>query len=417
MTPSVQARRRSCAPQRGVATIFVTIVLLLAVALISLYTINSAVMEQRLSANQVRAKQALAAANAGLDHALAYIRNGGLDHSNAGTVDTVTSNTLTSSSGTASYYKVAYRKSTESPTVSCPSAHTDSFSSDTTITDLTKVSAVACGWSDDDSAVQRIVQLLSATPATGGSISTPVITKGTTNLLTGGASVLNYFNDLTVWSGGSLLGQSNTGKTFIRDVATNPTASTSDNYRNTGNSPACNNPPVGYECSTQGSTLGHDTVGGDTNLSSLSAAGFFQYFMGQTPTNYRDNVATWVVDLNSTLTGENATSISSITNMTNNVIWVEGSTSLPGNVGTQAKPVVLVINGDLDLGSNIEINGLVFVTGNITGNGSPTVYGALVGAGSASANGNLKVIYDPSVLGAAANLGKAAKLQGSWRDW
>ena len=55
-----------------------------------------------------------------------------------------------------------------------------------------------------------------------GTVSTPLVTRGVTNFLTGGASVFNYFNDLTVWSGGSMLGQSNTGKTFIRDVVGHP---------------------------------------------------------------------------------------------------------------------------------------------------------------------------------------------------
>jgi hypothetical protein len=376
-------------------------------------------MEQRLSANEIRAKQALAAANAGVDHALAYLRNGGADLTNA---SPITANSLTSSGGTQSYYKVAFRKSTETPTVSCPSTRGGAFLSDTTITDLTKVAAVACGWSDDDSSVQRVVQLMTATPSTGGSISTPIITKGTTNLLTGGASAFNYFNDLTVWSGGSLLGQSNTGKTFTRDVVSDPVAVSTRDYRNTGNSPGCNNPPAGYSCSTQGSTLGHDTVGGDTNLSSLSADAFFQKFMGAPPTNYRENTATWIVDLSGALATKNSTSIGSIDNMVNNTIWVEANGTTPvslpaGPIGTPERPVVLVINGNLALGANTVINGLVFVTGDISGNGSPTVYGALISAGSANVTGNPKVIYDPKVLGAAVNTGKAAKLQGSWRDW
>lgn len=411
MPPGSPARR-----QRGVATMFVTSVLLLAVGLIVLYTNSAAVMEQRLSASEVRAKQALSAATAGIEHALAYIRKGGIDQDKDNVVDTISSDTLTSSGGSASSYRVIYAASTVAPP-SCPTTASGAWPAYTAPTQLTKVAAVSCGWSDDNSSAQRVVQLLTATPSTAGAVTTPVVTRGTTNLLTGGASVLNYFNDLTVWSGGSMLGQSNTGKTFTRDIVARPTASTSDNYRDIGNSPACNNPPAGYQCTTQGATLGHDTVTGDTNLSSMSSDAFFQFFLGQTPASYRENTATWVVDLNASLSSSNSTDIASIVNMTNNVIWVEGNASLPGNIGTQSKPVVLVVNGNLDLGSNVEVNGLVFVTGNITGNGSPTVYGALIGGGSASATGNLKVVYDPAVLAGASNLGQAAKLPGSWRDW
>lgn len=412
-----RARSMTGVAQRGVATIFMTIVLLLAVGLISLYTNRGAIMEQRLSANEVRAKQALAAANAGIEHALSYLRNGGLDHNADGVVDTLTANTLTGG-GTgpqASYYRAAFCSSIAA-LPACPSAHTTALTC-TAPPSVTQIAAVGCGWSDDDASVQRVVQVLQATPSLGGTISTPVITKSTTDLLTGGASILNYFNDLTVWSGGSLLGQSNTGKTFVRDIATNPSASLNDPYRNTGNSPACNNPPSGYQCSTQGSTLGHDTVFADTNLSSMSNAAYFQYFFGQSMSAYRDGTATWVVDPGGVLASSNSTNVNSIVNMRDNTIWVEGNMSLPGDIGTADHPVILIVNGDLDLGSNSVVNGLIYVHGNITGNGSPTVYGAIVGAGTASANGNLKVVYDPKVLGAAANLGKAGKVQGSWRDW
>ena len=262
---------------------------------------------------------------------------------------------------------------------------------------------------------------MQSTPALKGDVSTPVVTRGSADLLTGGASILNYFNDLTVWSGGSLLGQSNTGKTFIRDISTNATASLTDPYRTVGSSPACLNPPAGYQCATQGSTLGHDTVTGDTNLAALSPADYFQFFFGSTLSAYRDSTAGYVVDLSGTLTAPDSTSISSINAMNDRTIWVEGvpgtPVSLPGNIGTATKPVVLIINGDLDLGSNIEINGIVYVQGNITGNGSPTIYGSLIGAGNASMTGNPKVVFDPTVLGKAPTLGKAGKVQGSWRDW
>ncbi|KJK26168.1 hypothetical protein UB46_01215 [Burkholderiaceae bacterium 16] len=403
-----------------------TVILLLAVGLIVLYTNRAAIMEQRLSANEIRTKQAFAAANAGLDQALAYMRKGGIDQDKNGVVDVITPNTLTSTNGNPSYYKALYCDPLDIPYTNCPTTHTGAMSctlppagqpQPVVPMDLSRVAILSCGWSDDDSSVQRIAQLGGFTPSVGGTISTPLTSRGTANLLTGGATILNYFNDLTVWSGGDLLGQSNTGKTFIRNEVTNPTASLNDPYRTVGNSPSCNNPPTGYQCSTQGSTLGHDTVSADTRLSSLSQDGFFQYFFGQTPVAYRDSTATWVVDPAGALTTSNSTNLNSIVNMQDNTIWVQGNASLPGDIGTQDHPVVLIVNGDLDMGSNSVINGLVYVTGNITGNGSPTIYGALVTAGSANATGNLKVVFDPKVLGKASNLGQAARLQGSWRDW
>lgn len=395
-----------------------TVVLLMAMGILGLYTNRAAIMEQRLSANEIRTKQAFAAANGGLDDALAYMRHGGI-YSHATPIPVPNNvvhdfglNTLVySNGGQLTYYRVVYCDSSAIP--ACPSVHTSALTCATPPTNLGKIAIVSCGWSDDDSSVQHLVQLTGLTPSLAGSVSTPLVTRGAANLLTGGATIMNYFNDLTVWSGESLLGQSNTGKTFIHDETT-----ASSDFRDVGNSPACNNPPSGYQCSTQGSTMGHDTVTGDTNLSSMSVSDFFQYTFGQTPNSYRDTTATWVVDPGGVLSSSDAASISSIENMQDNAIWIEGNaTGLPDIIGTQEHPVILIVNGNLELSANSVINGLVYVVGDITGNGSPTIYGGLISSGNANATGNLKVIYDPNVLGIASQLGRAAKLQGGWRDW
>lgn len=414
--------------QQGVGTVFVSMVLVLAASLVVLYTHRASIMEQRLSGNEIRQKQAFAAAAGGIDHALAEMRK-------AGGIPRV-ANSVIPKLLEGDRFRVRYcgadatfiscSDTKESGSVTCKKPDPADRSKppiEAYPESATNVAAVSCGWSDDNSSVQRIVQLMGNTPSLAGTVSTPVITKGTTNLLTGGASILNYFNDLTVWSGGTFLGQSNTGKTFIRNEVTHPIAQLTDPYRNTGNSPGCNTPPTGYQCSTQGSTVGHDTVLGDNNLASLSPDDFFQYFFGLSPATYLSERITFVVDPGSKLTAMNngadtySTSTSSLDGLKGKAIWVEGDASLSGTVGTQDEPVILIVRGNLTLGSNVEINGFVFVTGDINSTGTPTVYGAMVSGGNANATGNLKVIYDPKALKGSAGLGKAAKLPGGWRDW
>ncbi|MDY0013039.1 MAG: PilX N-terminal domain-containing pilus assembly protein [Rhodocyclaceae bacterium] len=431
--------RRNGHAQQGVATLFVVLMLLLAAGLVMLYTSRGAVMEQRLSANEIRAKRAIAAANAGLDRALALVNdptNGvGLVKFFSSATPPVfvapTSDLAPTSpfdgAGEPTYLVKYCNVTTNADTLTCGTTRgTSTNCAAPDSSNLIDAVMFSCGWSDDDSAVHKMTQKLRIHPGLAGTVSTPLITKGVANLLVGGASVLNYFNDLTVWSGGSMLGQSMTGKTFTRDVANYPTADSaldSDNdgtkdYRDTGNSPACNNPPTGYTCSTQGSTLGHDTVSGDTRLSSLSADGFFQYFFGDNIADYRASEASWVVDLTGTLSNANSTNINTVGTHDGNIIWVEGdATSLPNTIGTPDKPVTLIINGDLALGSNTVINGIVYVHGDVTGNGSPTVYGSLIVQGSANTTGNPKVIYDPNVIQRAESQGVGGKLQGSWKDW
>ena len=414
--------------QRGAATIFITIVLLLAVGLIALYTNRAAIMEQRLSANEIRAKQAFAAANAGIEAALAHWRGPGINLVNSTSVDTIALATLGGNpGGAASYYQARYCNS--DPTVvhpPCPTVHTAAMScfAGAAPAALDQIVVVSCGWSDDNTSVQRVTQIVGPSESTGGNVQTPLIARGTANLLTGGATIMNYFNDLNVWSGLSMLGQSNTGKTFVRNIVTDPTAS-SANFRNVGNSPACNNAPTGYECSTQGSTMGHDTVTGDTNLSSKTATEFFQYLFGKDVTAYRDTTATYIVDPAGTLPNRDTTNVSTIVGKTNEVIWIEGTPGVPVSlpngtpvIGAQGKPVLLIINGDLDMSSfNGEINGMVYVHGNVSGGGSPTIYGAMVVGGDANVTGNLKIVFDPGTLTPTGGIGKAAKLPGTWRDW
>lgn len=414
---------RITARPRGVATLLVVVVLLLAVALILVYTVRGTVVEYRLSANEVRAKQALAAANAGIDHALSYLQNGGLDHDKDGTPDSLTSYTLTATGGTASTYSVVFASST-SALPACPANAGTAWSGVTVPTELTEIVAVSCGWSDDNTSSQRVVQRLSATPSTAGVVTTPMVSRASTDMLTGGTTIMNFFNDLTVWAGGSLLVNQANPTTFVRNVFTNPTADPSFNYRlpNNVNSPTCNNPPSGYTCSTRKDYQGHDVIVGDTNLSILSQDAYFAFFMGQPPTQYRTNTATWVVDLTNTLPADerNSTSLDSITGMTDNTIWIEGDATLTGNLGTREHPVVLVVNGNLNIGGgNTEINGLVYVKGNMnsTGGGNTKIYGALIGASGANLQGNLVMIYDPDVLRRAEIMGKATRVQGGWRDW
>lgn len=389
--------------QRGAGTLFVVLVMLLLSSLVIFFTTRNAINEQRLSANEIRSKQAYDAASAGLDIALSYFSQSGQTLTKLNPVTMANSAVYQVTFCSPSWYATH-----DLPT--CPPKSTGTLDCDhhpDTGSESRTPIVVACGWSDDSEAVARHIQKASGTPSLAGDVTSPVVSRATTNLLTGGASIFNYFNDLTIWSGKDVPIQSNTGKSFIRNVATDPSATSSD-YRTTGNSPGCNNPPTHYTCSTDGISLGPDVIPQDSLLTSMSTDEFFANFMGKEPTTYRDTVATDIIT--SAQTG-------TLNGKTDAVIWVDGDTSGLGTIGTQTNPVILVINGDLDLSSNTVINGLVFVTGKVTANGTPTIYGALISTGDVNATGNMKVIYDPKVLGKLTLLGRSAYVPGSWRDW
>lgn len=389
--------------QRGAATILVALILLIASTLLVLIAGQASVTEQRLSANDVRARQALAAAQAGVDHALAYRRTPKADL----TLEVLSNGTLDNAS-----YRARFCLPDATPPA-CPVNPADAIScgiGKNATANVGELLIYSCGWSDDGAARRPITQLSSRIDSFGAGIAMPLVARGTANLLVGGATILNYFNDLTVWSGDNLLGQSMTGKTFIRSSDhAEPQAGTA--YRNTGNSPTCNNPPTGYMCSTQGSDIGHDVIISDPNLAGLGADPFFQTFMGTSLNDYNQEIASIQVDADS------SADIAALNGIKAETIWINGNTSLDGVYGTENEPVVIVVDGDLNLGANAVINGIVFVTENLNGNGTPRIYGAMIVAGTANATGNLTLVFDPSVIGKATKLGAAVGKPGSWKDW
>lgn len=86
-------------------------------------------------------------------------------------------------------------------------------------------------------------------------------------------------------------------------------------------------------------------------------------------------------------------------------------------IGSREQPVVLIIDGDLEMQGTPYVYGIVYVTGNVTGGGNVTVQGAMVIEGSVSPTGSLDVIYDPLVGEGAKNTGRPGLIPGSWRDW
>ncbi|MCU0921782.1 MAG: pilus assembly PilX N-terminal domain-containing protein, partial [Burkholderiaceae bacterium] len=65
--------------QRGLATLVVVMVLFFIVSLVAAYTSRNMIFEQKTSANQYRSTQAMAAAEAGVDWALAMLNGGRID--------------------------------------------------------------------------------------------------------------------------------------------------------------------------------------------------------------------------------------------------------------------------------------------------------------------------------------------------
>lgn len=59
--------------QRGVATLLLTLVVLVSLTLVTFYSANTGLMKQRIAANEVRAREALESAEAGIERTIAFL--------------------------------------------------------------------------------------------------------------------------------------------------------------------------------------------------------------------------------------------------------------------------------------------------------------------------------------------------------
>jgi hypothetical protein len=93
----------------------------------------------------------------------------------------------------------------------------------------------------------------------------------------------------------------------------------------------------------------------------------------------------------------NANNINGANNVT---IWINGNLTLNGatTVGTPDKPVILIVNGTLNLNNSATIYGFVYATGNVALNKSNLIVGALVSERNITLNYTSTVQYDLNVL-------------------
>src|SRR5574338_556199 len=373
--------------QHGAATLLVSMVLLVAATLIILYTSQTTITEQHMSANEMRQKQALAAAQAGIDAAIAGANASG------GNLAQIPNTTGLGASPKGSYRSVFCKGTLGNAGLPACAATPRDLVCISPAADEAQSWLVSCGWSDDNTSVQRIVTYVGKLAPLPNSPTNPLISKGAVNV-GGNATVVNYFNNLTTWTGSTLTSSSATGKTMVANPAmpyqtsytTDPASLASAVKGNSG----CGTGNY-LICTTTSGLAGPDVVASDTTLSNLNDAQFFANFFGTSPAEYRNLMADKILT-NSEASVNGAFS-------TPQIYWIDvpaGQTfNLNQNIGTLSDSV----------------------TGIVTGGGSPNIFGSMVVEGSVNTNGAPNIIYYPSALGNTNKLSKFASMPGTWRDF
>lgn len=385
----------------GVATLAISLTILVLVSLTTLYTSRTVLLEQKMSSNDVRAKQAFDTAEAGVAVAIEYLSKDP-DRDANGLVDNVfdTNNDSIGDSATA---------------IVSPNNRVTVTATDLSGGAMTIIRVASQGFSDDFTATRTVTRTLSALDPLPNVPDNPLTTRGTV-VVTGSATVINPEGHSTIWSGGNVdLGSNNSTHTEIADAADAGYPSCMDTSMSCGTVSTSNKVTVGL-----------DVIEHDSSIANLSADEFFRNFFGMSPRAYRETMVT----LDTAAAGADA----AVQLASKEVIWVEGDAEFDSNTtvgcrsvvtGNQVCPAavqapsILIVNGSATFDGTPHFYGVVFVMGAINAGGNMTIYGALL-AGDAINNqtgGSLDVTYHSDVLKATRGNGPLGSSSGSWRDF
>jgi hypothetical protein len=387
-----QTMQPTLGKQTGAATLFIALMMLFSLTMIAVFSARTSVTEIQVTANEYRTKQALEAAQAGLEQGQVEIMelqttniNGLLQlhqldgNSNAGLgyVDLNASANFFRVNGTPgamsnnSSYTVTYENIDRDGGVFDPSR--DNY--------LIRVTSV--GASDDGSAKRKIQQLMMLVPWLANAPDAALTAKELVDI-GGNVAVTNMVTNLAVHAGGA--------------YSSGGSASTE---------------------TTNGTNQAGDVVQNDAVLASMTSDQFFFSIFGQTKSDIKAQSTQISCDnCNSDLDG-----------LTGQMIWVNPATSgstpqVNSNtvIGSATQPVILIVEGGANgfkLNGTADIYGLVYVIGDWdnSGGGNAAITGAAIAEGEFHSTGTPNPTYDETVLNRLNALGTFARIPGSWKDF
>lgn len=423
--------------QQGVSLV-VTLVLVILLSLLALYGAGILVLDTRSSANDYRSREALTAAENGVEQAFSVLNvnrrnilstgldmNGDGDTTDANEAWTVcgteTQCTAIRSGDRANWKWVNVSALTNAPTQGSFTAYLMTPTSGESSLYLHYM--VSIGQSADGQSTTIAKQGAFFYPIITAAPDVPIMSYGeiggsgtwdvVTNPNGGGTGVpISAWSNKTV----SLAGAGRTCNVG-EFLSSNPTHTTiTDSYGNTlTKCSTCSCPLTDYL--SKNGDFGSDIVAPDPTFPTDP----FKWLFGVPYTSYQDvkEEATILPDC------------STLTTASNGLIWVTGACSINTNVGTFDKPVLLVVeDADFQMTGGGEFFGLVFVfkkagyalggAANVHLAGGTTLYGAIMTNDEINmGNGTYKMRFDPNVL---ANINRnltaraLSRITGSWSD-
>ncbi len=404
--------------QRGVALI-ITLMISVLLSLLGMYGAGILVLDTRSAANDFRAREAMAAAESGTEQGLsllnanrAHISASGLHGSDDLATATVLSwTTCTSTASPCLSVRSDDRTNWQYLTINAsltsqPVAGSFSLFLLTPSSGLSSrlvYNIVAIGLSADGTSNAALKQGAYFYPLLLGNVGSP-LAAGSNVPLSGNYSIITNSNGggrgvpVSVWSGPG--------------IAVTPT----------GSFASCHGDPLNFvngaclsssALSKAGDPPGPDMVVNDPNFPS----DLFQFLFGVPASGYQT-----IMDQATVVANCSGLSASS-----SGLIWVTGNCNPPGNIGTAASPVLLVVQGDTTLNGGSHLYGLLYMFNpsggapKLTASGNAHLHGAVSAHGGVDMQltGGFVLEFDSKVLDNVKNSPSArglARIPGAWSD-
>jgi Tfp pilus assembly protein PilX len=403
--------------QRGVASLAVVLVLFFIVSMVAAYTGRNLIFEQRTANNQYASSQAMDAAEAGLEWALAKANQGRIDADCAASAN----------AGDTPFREryLAINAASGSMTATAASA--------------------TCVWNgaDWDCRCPTAGDALPAQPAGAGTFpafrvrfATLATQPGVIRLESNGCTRLDA-NCLSF--GGQ--GLASEGRTIVRAVVAlagalpRPPAAALTARGDIGGAMQLVNthaPANGTAVQTggaiddsalqivglPGTPTGEAVLAHDATLPA-EADNYFASFFNQWPATHRRQPVAIALDC---AAGCNAATLRALAARNpGRVIWAQGDLSLDtaGDIGSAAAPLMLVVEGDVTATTPVTLRGVVYARKSDWAlSGPATVRGAVVAEGGVTGADTPTIVYDRAVIDRLRlAAGSFVRVPGGWRDY
>jgi hypothetical protein len=414
------------------ATLVTTVVLLIAVTIVVLLASKVGVMDQRISANEYRHKQAFANAEAGLDYAASYLS------ANPKLSAIKSADGWISCSGNESLFPCTLSGAQNTlgslvggvivPVIPAP-ADISPAPKSFLVSTADNIIAVGTGQSDDASgeAIAQVAYVESAI-IIPGELPPLMVPSGD---LSGNFNIVPNPNGggpgvpVSVWAKDSLNTAGANWKTCQQGEFQDGGVACMDikGDGETGDSWSA--------CSCSAELSNSTNVGSDVVLYPPDdfPTSPFAYVFGNNPSDtteiaeLKDEVKARAQDTGLLLDDCSNIDTAFAAETESPLVWVSGNCDVNSSItiGSRSKPIILVVEGDVKINASAEIWGLLVGLSNFSLNGGPVVHGSAISEGPSDlTNGNYSQVYDKELfdkLKDDTTNTDLAKVQYSWRDF